>query len=148
MRILFLCAGDNSCRSQMAEAFLRNADRTLDVYSAGFVPALQTDPNAVEVMREAGIDISTQKPKSVRIFEGQTVDYLITIYQNTTDKINLSNISYHHKIHLGFADPRNLPADPKDMLANYRDVRDEIRNELDYFYNRILVPHLSAGQKA
>lgn len=142
MKILFLCAGGNSCRSQMAEAFLKHTDRSLHVFSAGFLPDTETDPKAVEVMREAGIDISTSKPKSVREFEGQEVDYLITICDSTTEKIGTANISYKHKIHLGFADPKKSPPNDEDPLAAYRDVRDEIRNELDYFYSRILMPHL------
>lgn len=142
MKILFLCAGGNSCRSQMAEAFLKHTDRTLEVFSAGFFPEIQTDPKAAEVMREAGIDISENKPKSVAEFAGQEVDYLITICDNTTEKIGTANVTFKHKIHLGFADPKKIKASEEDLLAIYRDVRDEIRNELDYFYTRILVPHL------
>lgn len=142
MRILFLCAGGNSCRSQMAEAFLKHADQTLDVSSAGFLPDIQTDPKAVAVMRETGIDISRNMPKSVVEFAGQEVDYLITICDSTTEKIATANISFKHKIHLGFADPKKIPASDEDPLAVYRDIRDEIRNELDYFYTRILAPRL------
>lgn len=142
MRILFLCTGGNSCRSQMAEAFLSQTDKTLEVFSAGLFPDLQTDPKAIEVMLEAGIDISAKRPKNVSEFEGQEVDYLITICDSTTEKINSANISYKHKIHLSFADPKKISIANNNPLANYRDVRDEIKNELEYFYNRILKPNL------
>ncbi|MEX2189446.1 MAG: arsenate reductase ArsC, partial [Bacteroidota bacterium] len=52
MRILILCTG-NSCRSQMAEAFLKSFDSSLDVHSAGTMPAAQVHPKAVAVMKEA-----------------------------------------------------------------------------------------------
>lgn len=142
MRILFLCSGGNSCRSQMAEAFLSHTDKTLEVSSAGFFPDFQIDPKAIEVMLEAGIDIRAKKPKNIREFEGREVDYLITICDSTTEKINSANISCKHKIHLGFADPKKISTGNNDPLANYRDVRDEIKNELEYFYNRILKPNL------
>ena len=68
--VLFLCTG-NSCRSQMAEGFLRTyGDGKFNVYSAGTDPAASVNPLAVEVMAEKGIDISQQEPKSVSQFLG------------------------------------------------------------------------------
>jgi arsenate reductase (thioredoxin) len=62
MRILILCTG-NSCRSQMAEGFLKSLDSRLEVYSAGTHPASKANPHAVAVMKEIGIDISGNKLK-------------------------------------------------------------------------------------
>jgi len=68
---LFLCTG-NSCRSQMAEAFLRKwAGDRFDVYSAGLEPKAAIHPLAIEVMREVGIDISGQSPKDVTLYLGK-----------------------------------------------------------------------------
>jgi arsenate reductase (thioredoxin) len=64
MRILILCTG-NSCRSQMAHGFLQSFDNRLDVHSAGTIPGPEVNPKAIEVMAEAGVDISTNTPKSV-----------------------------------------------------------------------------------
>ena len=64
MRILILCTG-NSCRSQIAQGFLRSFDNSVEVFSAGTFPASSINPVAVKVMSEAGIDISSEKPKNV-----------------------------------------------------------------------------------
>lgn len=143
MKILFLCTGGNSCRSLMAEAFLQEMDKSLEVFSAGLHPDILTDPIAVEVMSEIGIDISMKKPKSYKEFEGMFVDYLITLCDGTKDKITSVNIATKHKIHLGFEDPRKAYCQEEQIIDIYRDIRDEIRNELNYFYSRILINELA-----
>jgi arsenate reductase len=124
----------------MAEAFLQKTDRSLEIYSAGLNPDVENDAMAIKVMGEIGIDISHMQPKSYHEFEGIFVDYLITICDGTTDKIPLGNIQANHKIHLGFDDPKKAYCSDEQMIDIYRDIRDEIRNELDYFYTRILMP--------
>ena len=138
MRILFLCTGGNSCRSLMAEAFLQRTDRSLEVFSAGFNPDESADSMAVEVMKEIGIDISNMKPKSYHEFEGKEFDYLITLCDGTKDKIDTVNIPAKHHVHLGFEDPRKAFCTDERLIFLYRDIRDEIKNELDYFYSRVL----------
>ena len=64
MKILILCTG-NSCRSQMAHGFLQSFDKNLEVYSGGTEPVAQVNAKAVEVMKEAGIDISSHVPTHV-----------------------------------------------------------------------------------
>ena len=146
MKILFLCAGGNSCRSLMAEAFLQKMDHSLEVFSAGLLPDEQTDPMAVEVMLEIGIDISMKKPKSYKEFEGMLMDYLITLCDGTNEKIASVNISAKHKIHLGFEDPRKAFCAKDQVINIYRDIRDEIKNELDYFHSHILINELANHQ--
>lgn len=143
MKILFLCTGGNSCRSLMAEAFLQQTDPSLEIFSAGLHPDAETDPLAIKVMSEIGIDISTKKPKSYKEFEGLAVDYLITLCDGTRDKITSVNITASHKMHLGFEDPKKAYCSNGQIMDIYRDIRDEIRIELDYFYTRILAPMLS-----
>jgi arsenate reductase len=123
----------------MAEAFLQEMDKSLEVYSAGLNPEENADPLAIEVMKEIGYDISTKKPRSWRLFEGQLMDYLITICDGTTDKMMSVNIPARHKIHLGFDDPRKANCSGEQIVDIYRDIRDEIKNELGYFYHRILM---------
>jgi len=142
MKILFLCTGGNSCRSLMAEAFLQKTDPSLEVCSAGLHPDESTDPLAVVVMNEIGIDISTKKPKSYHEFEGIEFDYLITLCDGTKDKIELVNIPAKHHMHLGFEDPRKAYCTEEQLIYIYRDIRDEIRNELDYFYSYVVINEL------
>jgi len=61
MKILILCTG-NSCRSKMAEGFLKSFSLELEVYSAGTNPSIETHPKAIQVMNEIGIDISNSIP--------------------------------------------------------------------------------------
>lgn len=143
MKILFLYTGGNSCRSLMAEAFLQEMDHSLEVFSAGLHPDEQTDPMAIIVMNEVGIDISLKKPKSYREYEGIFMDYLITLCDGTKDKIMSVDLPAKHKIHLGFEDPRRAFCSEDQVIDIYRDIRDEIRNELDYFYSRILINELA-----
>jgi len=145
MKILFLCTGGNSCRSLMAEAFLQKMDTSLEVFSAGLHPDPETDPIAINVMNEIGIDISMKLPKSYHEFEGIFMDYLITLCDGTKDKIDAVNIPAQHKIHLGFEDPQKAYCSEDQIIYLYRDIRDEISNELDYFYTRILSNELNAG---
>src|SRR5215475_15223633 len=83
-RVLILCTG-NSARSQMAEGILRNdGSVTFEVYSAG-VKASAVRPEAIQAMREIGIDISGHRSKSVDEFAGQEFDYVITVCDNANE---------------------------------------------------------------
>jgi arsenate reductase (thioredoxin) len=144
MKILFLCTGGNSCRSLMAEAFLQKLDKSLEVFSAGLHPDENTDPMAVEVMKEIGIDISTKKPKSYHEFEGMEFDYLITLCDGTKDKIDTVQIPTKHHMHLGFEDPHKAFCPEEQLIYLYQDIRNEIRNELDYFYVHVLINELKS----
>jgi len=147
MKILFLCTGGNSCRSLMAEAILQKIDHSLEVFSAGLHPDEQADPLAIIVMNELGIDISKKRPKSFREYEGMEVDYLITLCDGTKENITSVDISARHKIHLGFEDPRNSFCLENQVIDVYRNIRDEIKNELDYFYSLVLVKDLTNSSR-
>jgi len=126
----------------MAEAFLQKMDKSLEVLSAGLKPDAETDPMAIAVMAEIGIDISNKRPESYHLFEGKQIDYLITLCDGTKDKTTSVNISSRYKIHLGFEDPKKAYCSNEQVIDIYRDIRDEIKNELDYFYTRILSPEM------
>jgi len=84
VRVLILCTG-NSARSQMAEGLLRHdAGNAVEVFSAGTKPT-QVRPEAIAVMREAGIDISGHRSKSVEEFAGQDFDCVITVCDNANE---------------------------------------------------------------
>ncbi len=77
-KLLILCTG-NSCRSQMAEGYLKSFSTELEVYSAGTNPSKQVHPKAIQVMSEVGIDLSKNNPKLVDQFLGESFDYVITV---------------------------------------------------------------------
>lgn len=143
MKVLFLCSGGNSCRSLMAEAIMKKIDRTLEVYSAGLHLSECNDPLAVKVMLEIGIDISALKPKSISDFEHIEIDYLFTLCDGTREKIENLRISAKHHIHLGFEDPQKAICTDEQRIFIYQDIRDEIKNELEYFYSRVLSASLN-----
>ena len=74
-KILILCTG-NSCRSQMAEGFLKSFDPELEVYSAGTNPSNQVHPKAIQAMKEIGIDISDGYPKDVEPYLDKAFDFV------------------------------------------------------------------------
>ena len=123
----------------MAEAILQKMDHSLEVFSAGLHPDERTDPIAITVMKEIGIDISMKKPKGYKEYVGIFMDYLITLCDGTKDKIITVDIPFRHKIHLGFEDPKKSLGLGNQVTDIYRDIRDDIRNEIDYFYAHILV---------
>jgi len=78
-RVLFICI-ENSCRSQMAEAFARlYASDLLEVYSAGSHPSAEVNPLAIKAMSELGCDLGPHHPKSLREIPAGGFDYVITM---------------------------------------------------------------------
>lgn len=126
--ILFLCTG-NSCRSQMAEGFGKfHKSDSFNFYSAGTLKH-GLNPIAVEVMSEAGVDISKHKSKTLDELEGIKMDYIFTVCSDAHE-----NCPYYPEgkvIHVGFDDPPRLAADltdHKQITGIYKKVRDEIQN--------------------
>ena len=132
MKILVLCTG-NSCRSQMAEAFLKSFDGNLEVYSAGTNPASIVHPKAVQVMREVGIDISANKTKTVQQFLSQSFDYVITVCDNAKETCPFFTGKVDHRLHMGFEDPAEATGTEEEILLVFRKVRDQIRKEFKGF---------------
>lgn len=125
-RVLILCTG-NSARSQMAEGLLRRDGGGLfEVESAGVNPS-RLRPEAVEAMREIGIDISAQRSKSADEFAGREFDYVVTVCDNARETCPVFP-GRAERIHRSFEDPPPPgAADPEATLAVFRRVRDEIR---------------------
>ena len=130
-RVLILCTG-NSARSQMAEGLLRHdAGARFEVFSAGVNPS-RVRPEAVEAMREVGVDISSQHSKSVEEFAGQAFDYVITVCDNAREQCPFFPAGTE-RIHWSFDDPAAAEGDATARLAVFRRVRDEIRARLAGF---------------
>ncbi|MBM2842043.1 MAG: Arsenate reductase, partial [Bacteroidetes bacterium] len=89
----------------MAEGFLKSLDSTLDVHSAGTVPARRVHPKAMLVMKEVGIDLSTASPKNVDQFLGQPFDYVITVCDHAKETCPVFTGKVKHRLHIGFDDP-------------------------------------------
>jgi arsenate reductase len=135
--VLILCTG-NSCRSQMAEGFLRSFDTSLEVFSAGTKPAAAVHPLAVEVMREELVDISLNKPKSVDEFLGKAFDYVITVCNGANESCPMFTGKVEHRLHIGFDDPAEATGTKDEIIAVFRRVRDEINLRFRRFYNENL----------
>ncbi|MFZ4570119.1 MAG: arsenate reductase ArsC [Bacteroidales bacterium] len=141
MKILILCTG-NSCRSQMAEGFMKSFDPRLVVFSAGTHPAPQANPNAVEVMKEAGIDISQNKPRSVDLFLSEPFDYVITVCGGARESCPAFTGKVKNRWHIGFDDPADAVGTAEEVLPVYRRVRDEIKAGFLSFYNETIKPEM------
>ena len=141
MRILILCTG-NSCRSQMAEGFLKSFDSRLEVYSAGTNPARLANPNAVAAMNEVGIDISHNKPKSVDLFLHDSFDYVITVCDNANETCPFFTGKVRKRLHMGFEDPADTVGTIEEVMPVYRRVRDEIKEAFRAFYTEQIKPSM------
>lgn len=138
MRILILCTG-NSCRSQMAEGFLKYYDSDLEVFSAGTNPAEHSNPYAIKVMNEFGIDISNGIPENVEKYITQSFDYVITVCDNAKETCPVFVGDVKHRLHIGFDDPAEAVGSEAEILPIYRRVRDEIKKDFyDFYLNNIL----------
>jgi arsenate reductase len=124
-RLLFLCTG-NSARSQMAEALLRHyAGDRFEVHSAGLEPK-GLNPYSVRVMDELGIDIRSQKSKSVSTYLGRTIfTYVITVCSNAEANCPIFP-GYTIRMHWPFDDPAAATGSDDEKLAQFRLVRDQI----------------------
>ena len=124
-RVLFICTG-NSARSQMAEGFLRHyAGDEYEVHSAGLEPR-PVNPLAVDVMREAGIDISGQTSKGVRDYLGRVhFGYIITVCTDAEQKCPIfPGVSI--RLQWPFDDPAAAIGSDDERRQVFRRVRDEI----------------------
>jgi arsenate reductase len=127
-RVLILCTG-NSARSQMAEGLLRqDAGDSFEVFSAG-VKSTFVRPQAIEAMREVGIDISGQHSKSVEEFLDEEFDYVITVCDNANEQCPVFP-GRTKRIHWSFEDPAAASGDEAAKLTVFRRVRDQIRQQL------------------
>ncbi|MEY5051673.1 MAG: hypothetical protein RIS78_226 [Bacteroidota bacterium] len=129
MKILVLCTG-NSCRSQMAEGYLRKfADASVEVYSAG-IEAHGLNPHAVASMARDGVDISGQKSTLVDEYAAMVFDVVLTVCDNAQEncpilpsKSGAPTIRLHHS----FPDPAKAQGTPEEIQEAFDSVRDQIK---------------------
>jgi thioredoxin type arsenate reductase len=130
-RVLFLCTG-NACRSQIAEALARTVSKNqVHAMSAGVRPQ-PLHPLAVRVMSEVGIDISTQKSKSVEPFLDQRFDFIITVCDRAKE-VCPSWPNVLEQLHWTIDDPALVIGSDEERMRVFRRVRDEIRQRMSLF---------------
>ncbi len=128
LKVLFLCTG-NSCRSQMAEGWARRLKSgSIEPYSAGVQPH-GLNKLAVQVMKEAGVDIGGHRSKHVDELKNVPFDFVVTVCDDAHKACPVFP-GKTEVVHVGFDDPPTLAKSAKteaDALAHYRRVRDQIR---------------------
>ena len=124
-RILVLCTG-NSCRSQIAEGYLKKfAGSNAEVYSAG-IETHGLNPKAVQVMKEDNVDISAQTSNNVSEYRDINFDYVITVCDNAKESCPVFP-STAKKFHQNFPDPAKAKGTDQEVMSEFRKVRDEIK---------------------
>ena len=142
MKVLILCTGNN-CRSQMAHGFLQSFDKNIEVYSGGTVPAKQVNAKAVEVMKEAGIDISSHVPTPVNTYLDKEWDYVITVRGGANESCSMFTAKVRNRLHIGFDDPSEAAGSPEFINSEFHRVRDEIKARFYQFY----IDHIQGKQE-
>ncbi len=137
MKILILCTG-NSCRSQMAEGFLKAMNPAYEIYSAGTNPSSEVHQKAIEVMREMAVDISESRPKNVENFLDKTFDYVITVCGEAKESCPTFTGQVYKRLHIGFDDPAEATGTEEEIYAVFRRVRDEIKRDFEEFYGQLV----------
>ena len=124
-RILVLCTG-NSCRSQIAEGYLKHfAKDKANVYSAG-IETHGVNPKAIALMKEDGIDISKHTSNNINEYHNIDFDYVITVCDNAKEQCPVfpsKAIQFHHN----FPDPAKATGTKDEIMEQFRKVRDEIK---------------------
>jgi len=130
-RVLFLCTG-NSCRSQMAEGWLKTlGGDKFDVLSAGIV-AHGKNPRAISAMKDAGVDISNQESEALDPKILDTLDLLVTVCGNADETCPAVPVSCE-KQHWPFDDPAKVTGSEEEIMQEFYLVRDEIKARVSAF---------------
>ena len=146
-RVLFLCTG-NSARSQMAEAFLRQyGDDYFEVYSAGFEPK-GINPYSIQVMKEAGIDISGQRSKNLSEYLWKVqFGYVITLCSRAEQNCPIFP-GVTTRLYWPFDDPAAGERSDEERLAQFRAVRDQIEQKVRTWVGEMAVAYMRPGHNS
>ncbi len=127
-RILVLCTG-NSCRSQIAEGYLKKfAGDNATVYSAG-IETHGVNPRAINTMKQDGIDISTHTSNNINEYTGLYFDYIITVCDHAKEQCPVFP-SHAKQFHYNFPDPAKAKGTEEEIMQQFGEVRNMIK---DYF---------------
>jgi arsenate reductase len=135
-KILVLCTG-NSCRSQIAEGYLRHfAGDKAEIYSAG-IETHGVNPKAIEIMKRDGIDISGHTSNNIDEYMGIDFDYVITVCDNAKESCPYFPTTAV-KFHYNFPDPAKATGTEEEVMEQFREVREMIRKYAQNFVNENL----------
>ena len=130
-KVLVLCTG-NSCRSQIAEGYLRYFTKgKAEIYSAG-IETHGVNPKAITVMKEDGIDISKHTSNNIDEYKGIDFDYVITVCDNAKESCPYFPTQakvFHHN----FPDPAKATGTEDEIIQQFRIVRDMIKQYCEKF---------------
>lgn len=130
-KILVLCTG-NSCRSQIAEGYLRYfTDGKADIYSAG-VETHGVNPYAIATMKEDGIDISSHTSNNIDEYPDIDFDFVITVCDNGKERCPVFPTKAK-KFHRNFTDPAKATGTEEEIMEQFRQVREEIKKYCSQF---------------
>lgn len=125
-KVLVLCTG-NSCRSQIAEGYLRHfAEGKAQIYSAG-VETHGVNPKAIATMREDGIDISHHTSNNIDEYRNIYFDFVITVCDNAKERCPFFPTKAQ-KLHYNFQDPAKATGTEDEIAEQFREVRQEIKD--------------------
>lgn len=127
-KVLLLCT-HNSCRSQMAEGIVNHyLGDSFQAFSAG-TEATRVNPLAIQILAEIGIDISGHRSKTLDEFTEEKFDHVITLCGSANEQCPLF-FGGVKRVHIGFDDPSRTEGTQEEILADFRRVRDEIKDRL------------------
>lgn len=130
-KILVLCTG-NSCRSQIAEGYLRHfANGNAEVYSAG-VETHGVNPKAIAIMQEDGIDISNHTSNNIDEYFDIDFDFVITVCDNAKERCPFFPTKAK-KFHHNFSDPAKATGTDEEINEQFRQVRQQIKEYCERF---------------
>lgn len=130
-KILVLCTG-NSCRSQIAEGYLRHfAGNKAEIYSAG-IETHGVNPMAIETMKEDGIDIAHHTSNNINEYMDIDFDYVITVCDNAKESCPYFPTNAK-KFHYNFPDPAKATGTENEIKEQFRAVRNMIRDYAEKF---------------
>lgn len=135
-KILVLCTG-NSCRSQIAEGYLRYyANNKALIYSAG-IETHGVNPKAIQIMKEDGIDISTHTSNHIDEYSDIDFDFVITVCDNAKENCPFFPTKAK-KFHYNFPDPAKATGNEEEITHQFRVVRDLIKQYAQNFISENL----------
>ena len=130
-KVLVLCTG-NSCRSQIAEGYLRNfAEQKAEIFSAG-VETHGVNPKAIETMKEDGIDISHHTSNNIDEYRNIDFDFVITVCDNAKERCPFFPTKAQ-KFHYNFPDPAKATGSDDEISEEFRKVRQQIKEYCEKF---------------
>lgn len=135
-KVLVLCTG-NSCRSQIAEGYLRHfTGSTAEIYSAG-IETHGVNPRAIEIMKQDGIDISRHTSNNINEYMDIDFDFVITVCDNAKESCPYFPTKAL-KLHYNFPDPAKALGTAAEVMEQFREVREMIKTYARNFVNENL----------